>query len=111
MSAFDITLSPVGLNLAVPNEAEIEAGNTVVQIVVPVGMMLPFEGAPGQPMVAPVGVIRIPVPRELGIDFGKKIAEACEAMPPTSQIEIASGLNEEALKNAAVAERRMREGQ
>jgi hypothetical protein len=110
MSSFDTTIHALGLNLAVPAPDEADAENPMLQIVIPVGMILPVEVAPGQPLVVPVGTYRIPITRKVALDFGPKLIEEAEKLPepkPQTDLVIPGGpVDEEALRKAqAVSEK------
>lgn len=84
---FDIGVQPLGANVA-PTEDGVEL--TVV-----LGIPMPFQDPqnPGNPLMAPMGQVRIPLAREFGISLGKKIAEECEKLPKESNLTVASSLH------------------
>src|SRR4051794_7283766 len=81
MSSFDTTLHALGLSLAVPGPDEVDPEAPMLQLVVTVGMILPLQITPGQPVIAPTATYRIPIPRALALDLGPKLAEAAEGLP------------------------------
>ena len=114
MSSHDTTLNPLGLNLAVPNEEEVDPANPLLQLIVTVGTIFPIDIGNGQPLPIPIGQYRIPIPRELAIDLGHKLVESGEGLPERVEkpdIALPGGpLNEKAIAEAAAAEQRFRGG-
>lgn len=94
MSAFDIDYNVIDVNAASPTAEEVDQGHpAAVQVALTVGMLLPFRGPDGQPVIAPLGIVRC----YLDKDSVKKITEAAELLPdpkPTSGLITASNLNE-----------------
>ena len=109
MSAFDVTITPINFQLqAVPNE---KGEATELQMVVMVGILLPFQQAPGQPPpVAPIGVVRVPLNKELAENLGDSLKAEAEKMVKPSTLEVATGLDAEALKKAAAVDGKLRNG-
>lgn len=111
MSSFDTTLNPLGLNLAMPDEANIDPENPSLQMVIAVGTIIPIDTGNGQPLPVPIGLYRVPIWRSLAIDLGHKLVEAGENLPePVKRPDIAlpGGLNENAIRQAMETERRFR---
>jgi hypothetical protein len=88
--AFDVTVQPIGFSLVTPEEGSDPQG---IQLVVTVGMALPFERGPGQgPVLAPVANVRIPLTREAGLSMADAVREACEKLPKESDLTVATSL-------------------
>jgi hypothetical protein len=108
MSSFDTTLSPLGLNLAIDNNPE----NPMLHLVITVGAMIPIEVSPGQPLVFPTGIYRIPIPRQLALDLAPKIQEEAEKLPepkPKTDIVVPTGpVNDDQLKKVVQTDQQFR---
>lgn len=112
MSSFDTTLHALGLNLAAPTPEEADPENPMLQLIIPVGTIIPIEVAPGQPLVLPIGTYRIPLPRNLALDLGPKLVEEAEKLPepkPKSDLIVPQGpVNEDQLQRVAQTDQQFR---
>lgn len=89
---FDITLNAVDIDVT-----EVELGNEhAVQASFVIGIMLPISSGPGQPpLIAPGGVVRLPLSKSAAIDFfkgGLEVAEGLPDEPKESDLVVASSL-------------------
>lgn len=104
MSSFDTTIHALGLSLGVPAPGEADAENPMLQVVIPTGMIIPIEVAPGQPLVVPVGTYRFPITRKMALEFGPKLVEEAEKLPepkPQTDLVIPGGpVDDAALRKA-----------
>lgn len=101
--SFDITLQPLGLNIATPPEGE---DRTELEVIVVVGMMLPFDSGQGTPLMVPLGQVRFPMGREIAEKFAESLTTESEKLTKPSNIEVASDLS--AASRAAEMERKIR---
>jgi hypothetical protein len=79
----------MGVNIATPEEG---SGTDELQLVVILGMALPFAGPDRQPIVAPLGQVRIPMDKNLSEQLGKGLQDAAEKLPKKSDLITASSL-------------------
>lgn len=94
--SFEISIQPIDINLAVPSDADLEAGANALMIQVTMGMILPFQSGPGQPpIIAPLGIVKFPMAREQAEDLAVKLAEESQKLPKapsSSGLEVATSL-------------------
>lgn len=90
---FDITLNAVDLDVG---ETEL-GGQPVAQLSFVLGIMLPLASGPGQPpLIAPSGVVRIPLDKEGAINLfreGLEVAENLPDPPKDSGLVLANNLD------------------
>jgi hypothetical protein len=92
MSAFDMTVRPVDVQIALRDSNGGEEPNEL-QIGVVLGMILPFSAGPNEgPIVAPLGIIRLPMDRDMAEQVGKAILEGAEQLPKKSNLTVANSL-------------------
>lgn len=106
--SFDLTLHPMAINIVSPDPENLEPGQPpVVELVITVGMMLPFQTGPGQPPpVAPLGNVHFPLQPSTAKQVGEKLSEEGARFPDRPNIDIASSL--EGIDRAAKFERDIR---
>lgn len=88
---FDISIQAVGLDVAAPNEEQLEAGAPpLLNFVIAAGLQLPI-GDPnnaGQPLVVPAGQIRFVLPKAVSLDYAKAIIESAEKIPDLKESDL-----------------------
>lgn len=105
--AFDVTLQPLTVNILAPDPEQLAPDETAqILFAVTVGLQLPFEQAPGQPIVVPLGMVRIPFAPGVSVEIGKSMVENGERFPDKPSIDIARSLD--GLDQAQRFERKLR---
>jgi len=91
--AFDAVVQPLGVNIISPNPDELQPGQAPeIQVAITIGLMLPFQQAPGQPLMVPLGTIRVPFEPGVAKEIGEKMAEEGGKFPPRPNLDIANSL-------------------
>lgn len=105
--AFDVTLQPMAVDLITPDPEKVSADEPPqITLAVTVGLVLPFQQAPGQPLVVPLGVVRIPFSPGIAKQVGEKLAEDGAKFPEKPNIDIANTL--QGVDQVVAADRKLR---
>lgn len=105
--SFDVTLQPLSVNIGAPDPDSLEPGQEAeITFAITVGLMLPFQQAPGQPVVVPLGMVRIPLSPGASRDIGKSMVEAGEKFPDRPNLAVAQSL--EGVDQAQAFEQKLR---
>lgn len=85
----NLMLSPMGINVAAPEEE----GSQELQVVITLGMALPFEQAPGAgPVMVPFTQVILPLDKTNALQLAKTLTDAAEKLQKKSDLTIANSL-------------------
>lgn len=105
--SFDTTIQPLGLDLGSNDPDSLEPGEEgLITLSITSGLMIPIQVQPGQPLVVPDGVYRLPLTPDLARELGEKLIEESAKFPDKPKIDVATSL--EGLDQAHAFERKIR---
>lgn len=105
--SFDVTLQPMAVDIITPDPENVPAGESpMITQAITIGLVLPFQQAPGQPLVVPLGVVRVPFTPGIAKQVGEKMAEDGAKFPEKPNIDIANSL--QGVDQVVAADRQMR---
>lgn len=87
---FDVSIQAVGLDVAAPDEEQLEAGAPpLLNYIIVAGLGLPFQNPQdGQPLRVPMAQVRFVLPKDVSLEYAETIVEQSDKLPDVKESDL-----------------------